>query len=235
MNPLGVDKVLVLCLDKRIDIWTDLEYDLKKRKWDHELIIAGNPGANHNYDVIKDRNYKYSIYDTDEFPPVYSQSIQYPSWWARPNAYNAWKTHNYMLKLSLERKYESVLFLEDDILITENYDKQEDLIKGFSKHNIWDMFYLGSFLNVESNNSYDVVPLYGNAGGWHAVALKKDVIKKLIQFPPLGPYDWMCQKFIQINSNYLCYAANPCFIRQRGAFSYVEGHYLGRREEDNYQ
>lgn len=217
MNPLGVDKVICLCLDKREKLWHKLESQCLEKGWDFKPFICGSG----------DEDFEYNLIDSPEIPPILPNSISYPSWFARHNAYSAWKSHRAMMKYSLEQNYNSVLFLEDDTIFCDN--PIQDVLMDCP----WDMFYLGWFGNLSGNGIHKV---NGNVGGWHAVALKKHIMEQLVEFPPIGPFDWICQQEQKDSANMLnCYAINPTMMRQKGTFSFVEGHYLGRREEDNYQ
>lgn len=234
MNPLNVDAIICLSLDLRKDLWRELEKQCLDKGWNYKSFICGGGG-----DRGLDPELKYDLIDTDEMPPAYKQSIQYPTWWKRPNAYRAWKSHRKMMEFSLEKEYKSVLFLEDDIILVDGFDEKLKKIEkriDFYQPSI-DMYYLGSFVNFDKSDYEDYMweslKVEGNCGGWHAVCLTEKVMKELLKFPPLGPYDWVCQNYIQRTHN--CYAAIEPLVRQQGTFSWVEGHWLGRREEDNYQ
>ncbi len=231
MNPLGVDRVICLCLDLRKDLWRELESQCLAKGWDFKPFICGGGG-----DRGLDPELTYDIIDTDERPILYNESIRYRSWWDRLNAYRAWKSHRRMIRQSLDAGYESVLFLEDDVTFFPDFD--ENLLKTektIKERNLeWDLFYLGSFTNQKHHLILPNIAVADvGVGGWHSVALKRNVMEKLLEFNPIGPYDWICQQYIL--HKYYGYYTVPPLTRQQGTFSWVEGHYLGRREEDNYQ
>lgn len=214
MNPLNVDGLICLSLDKRKDLWKRLESDCYYKDYNFDPFIVGDGN---------DNSLRYDRLDTNELPPAFHQSINYPTWWKRPNAYQAWLSHKEMMKKCLREKMGSVLFLEDDSTFTKNFDDIIPIVEDFAISNEWDMFYLGSYAKpidvmfVHPN----IIKLGGQpAGGFHAVCLKRHIMEKLINFPPYGPFDWLCQQYL--HKIYKCFAVCPSIIKQSSGWSFVE-------------
>jgi hypothetical protein len=94
-----------------------------------------------------------------------------------------------------------------------------------------DLLYLGSYNSsktgrLESPNLLSLPRLSG-VGGFHAVIISRKVIKRLLELPPFGPYDWMTSQYIH-GELYRCLAVNPSIITQKDGFSYVEQRYLNK-------
>jgi|15BtaG_2_1085339.scaffolds.fasta_scaffold00003_167 hypothetical protein len=215
-----VDKAICLVLDKRYDDWSQKVLpQLKILGVEVEAFIAGDGGYNLEYDHI----------DSQELP-VYCGGIDYPTWYKRPNAYNAWKCHKKMLEQCVEQDVEYVLFLEDDVQVHEDYEEvTRQAIRDLSYNHI-DMLYLGHYgtkHNSRKTNVPNVVRMSGG-GGWHSVIIHNRVMKQLLRINdvPYGPFDWQCGQ--QIHKQFDCYGLNPSVITQIDGHSYVEGHHLDK-------
>lgn len=225
-NPLGVDHIICLTLDKRIDLAHELQLEFTSRGYSFEKFVCGD-GLTLSLD-------SYNMIDSNEFPTWYKQSIQYPSWHKRPNAANAWRAHQEMMRRCLDKDYKSVLFLEDDACLMNNFDTALPAVEEFASNNEWSLFYLGNFLNPK--NAVMVHPLVAKVtesiSGFHCIALKRHIMQKLIKWPMVGPMDHICSEYLV--KYFDSYACIPPLVIQSPGFSFVENHYLGRRVEDNY-
>ena len=225
MNPLNTDAVICLCLDKRETLWRKLESQCLEKGWDFKPFICGSG----------DGDFQYNSIDQNAYPPMFAQSTTYPTWTKRVNAYNAWQSHKAMIEYSLKEGYESVAFIEDDLGFFPDFDVKFKEVENCYPDD-WQLFYIGNFCNNVQRHDYwgeNIIQVHGNCCGFHFVCLKRAVLERLSKFPPLGPFDHISQHYIQTNT--MCYAIYPPIAKQLPAHSFIEGHWLGRREEDNYQ
>lgn len=225
-NPLGVDHVICLTLDKRIGIAYDLQESFMKRGYKFEMFIGGD-GKTLPRDM-------YNIIDSNELPLWYRESVNYSKWFQLPNAANAWRAHKALMEMCLERQYESILLVEDDAVLMDNFDTALPHVEEFARNTDWSLFYIGSFYDEKKPTM--VHPLVARVNnsimGFHAVAIKNHIIQKLVRWPQIGPMDYICSEYmVKYFPSYVCV---PPPIVQRGGWSYCEGHFLGRRAEDNY-
>lgn len=215
-------KFVILTLDKRINLALELQKESYKQFGQTpELFIVGDG-----------KTLPESLYDhidINELPPVYTKSIAYPTWWERPNAYNAWLSHNKILKHTLVQGYENLLLFEDDAFIEKDFSEVLSAASDFLANNKSDMLYLGGYHRPGSwtyTENEKVIQINGS-GGWHGVVISKHIIEELLRFAPIGPYDWICGNYI--HSRYKCYAIYPSVISQRDQIhSYVENSTLNK-------
>ncbi len=233
-NPLSVDKIICLCLDQRYLQWEQLAKECREKGYLFEEFIVGTEQNKQALDSLG-KHLQYSMFDKEEFPPHYNLSTTYPTWWKRANAYSAFKSHREMMQKCLNEGLESVIFYEDDSVFAETYETALPMVEDFAAKNNWDMMYFGFYgkpgIGVMVNPI--ITKLNGDpAAGFYAVALKKHIMQKLVKFPAYGPYDWLAHQYL--HPNFSCYGVTPAIIRQQGGYSYVEGHTLLRKKEDNY-
>lgn len=217
-------RAICLTLDQRLEYAQDyIVPEFKKRlNIDVELFIAGN-----GLRVNTDYNY---IDDPLSLPCRFEKSTTYPTWFNRPNAYNAFKAHRAIFERVVYDGEERFLLLEDDVYIEPDFEQiVGDDVDALVNNLECDMLYLGSY-NASKRGYLQAphilsLPRVSDVGGFHAVVLDRRVIKRLIELPPYGPYDWMAAKYLHANL-YNCLAINPSVISQRDGFSYVEGHNL---------
>lgn len=207
-----VDRTVILTLDKRLDLGYALSWYLYQIGISAEIFIGGDG-------LISQMGYDHI--DVLHGPPAFKESIQYASWW-KPNAFNAWLCHNKILAQAKHDKIKTLFLLEDDAFLEDDFS--EILDKVFATKFDWDMLYLGGYHRQGSWDYTDndhLIRVKGS-GGWHGVLIKENVISRLLEFPPIGPYDWICGN--HIHNNYACYAVYPSIVSQRdNQFSYVEG------------
>lgn len=214
-----IDRAICLVLDKRIDNWRQIQWDFDRLGIKVDRFLVGDRSLKH---------LSYNLLDDDILPPKYENSTNYPTWWARPNAYNAWKSHHQMILESIDRQDGRVLFLEDDIELAEDFD--EVWCSAYKKLQMlsWDMLYLGWYSNgglTDTDNEY-IKKITGPVAGLHGVIITQSILLEMATWLPLGPYDEMLQS---IHHKYNCYAIYPSIILQRdNQFSFVEGHTLGK-------
>lgn len=207
-----IDMALCLVLDKRVDMWNELERQFREHNIDIKMFLAGDGHLD---------NYEYDHIDDVEPPPLYAQTVPYPTWWRRPNAYDAWKCHKKMIRKAKDADARNLLMVEDDTVLEDDFDDIIDKVSPFFSGLPWDMIYFGSF---HLNSAIEILPhvfKVNGSGGFHCVLIDADLFDVILDFPPFGPIDYMCGKYIQ--PNYNCYAIYPCIASQRDGFSYVEG------------
>jgi GR25 family glycosyltransferase involved in LPS biosynthesis len=217
-------RTICLTLDKRIKYAESyIVPEFKNRlNLDVELFIAGDG-------LSVQRPYDY-IDDPLSLPMRFERSTNYDTWFTRPNAYNAFKAHRAIFEKVIADGDERFLLLEDDVYIEEDFEQIiGDNLDELTKVLDYDMLYLGSYNaskvgQIKSPNLL-YLPRLSNVGGFHAVILTKQVIKRLLEIPPYGPYDWIASRYIHGNI-FNCLAVNPSVITQKDGFSYVEGHEL---------
>jgi GR25 family glycosyltransferase involved in LPS biosynthesis len=210
-------------LDKRIDMWNDLKSQFAKININLQLFLCGDGSL----------ELPYSHIDINQLPPQYVSSINYATWFSRPSAFNCWLAHRKILQKTLDENLANVLIVEDDAFIENDFEEILAHTEDFWNQNSWDMIYFGSYLS-QGNWSYtsnkNILKVH-NCGGWHGVLINKNVITTLLQYPPLGPFDWLCSQVI--HPNYNCYAIYPSIISQKSGFSFVENSNL--EKPDRYK
>ena len=143
--------------------------------------------------------FKIDYIDGTDLPPHYTNSINYPTWFNRPNAYNAWKCHHQIMMDFAKKRYPAdtnyLLMLEDDAFIYEDEFKsqlallEESLQQGANIP----MLYFGWY----SNGNFDMHDTIGANGktlayrfsggaGFHGVLLRRDTVQFLLDFLPIG-------------------------------------------------
>lgn len=216
---LGIERASLILLDKRYEERYRIEKSFKER-----LNIKVEPFLVGDGSLGKDL---YGHVDVDELPPIYQESISYPTWHRRPNAYNCFLSHKKVLNKALRDGIETLLLLEDDVFIEEDFEEIYNGCINWLTQYTWDMLYLGSY-NNNTTTPTDHPNIYRVQGcaGWHGVILKRNVIERLSDVPAIGPYDWICQKII--HPSFDCFCIHPSIVSQNDGFSYVEGGHLSK-------
>lgn len=214
---LPVDKAVCLVLDKRYDSWYNIRKDfLVKCGIEPDLFLAGDG------ELIKDS--PYSHLDINSLPPLMGLSTDYPTWWARPNAYNAYLCHKKIIEEALTENVQNLMIIEDDVIVENDVNAIMEEVLDYLNDKPWDMLYLGHY---ENGRSVRVTPklkrLFGS-GGFHGVIIKNKLFEEILSYGPIGPMDNICGRFI--HDRYKCYAVYPCVVSQISGFSYVEQNYL---------
>lgn len=209
------DRAYGLYLDERIS-----NYNAVNKIVPHEKFVAGKgkilPIEEYNHIDIQDK------------PPVYLNSINYATWHVRSSAYNAWLCHQKIFRKFYNdpEKPNRLLLFEDDIFFHSDWEAVLHLENVYNKliSLDWDMFYFGCYNNGKHLKVSDNVLKLNGAGGFHCVGMTREIVGKLLEFPPIGPYDWIAGKYL--HSEYKCYAVYPTVVDQASGYSYIEGHNL---------
>jgi hypothetical protein len=129
-------------------------------------------------------------------------------------------------------KPKRLLLLEDDIILDEEFEDIVSGIQSFIESDKWDMLYFGCYQNgmSESYSEEDTMNSLGGiffhlrkmrgGGGFHAVGMTREIVGKLLEFAPIGPYDWIAGKYL--HNQYRCYGVYPTIINQVDGYSFVE-------------
>lgn len=209
------DKIYGLYLDERI-----ANYEKINNIVEHEKFIAGKG-------VLLPKE-EYDHIDTNDPPPIYLNSIQYATWFSRNSAYNAWLCHRKIFRKFYEDpdKPKTLLLFEDDIFFHSDWLAvlNLDTVSPILKNKEWDMFYFGCYHNKKQEIINSNIFKLRGAGGFHAVGMTRDIVGELLEFPPIGPYDYIAGRYL--HPKYNCYSVYPSVIDQVSGYSYVEGHNL---------
>jgi len=215
MNINDIEKSVCLCLDKREESWLELEADLDKVGIKMDRFIVGDG---------KTLDCEYNLIDTNEIPAFMDKSYlgastNYATWYERPNAYNAFKSHIKIIEQAREEGCKNILMLEDDSILTNDFAEifEELPSKG------WDALYLGWF---GSNNT----ELYKHGentaarrvGGFHGVIVNHTMFDLICEAPPVAPLDNIVGT--RLSNHFTYYVCTPKIILQKaGLYSEVEG------------
>lgn len=212
-----------LVLDKRYGQFVKTQEQFKNRLGiEIEPFIAGDGKILPIYHHI----------DSQDRPPFFpSRSILYPTWYERPNAYNAYKCHVKMLEEAKNRNVENILMVEDDTFLEDDFEEIVSKTDEFFDNNNWDMVYFGGY---HHNNTTEVLPnllRLHESGGWHCVLIKTYMIENILSRGPIGPLDWQTEHFILKHCN--AYCIYPCVASQADGYSFVEGGNLSKPSRYN--
>jgi len=219
-----LDNPYCLVLDKRLAKWKEwYQPQLQEVGIDPYMFLTGGMDIN---GLCYDRR------NVDELPPHYGvHSTTYPTWFRRPNAYNAWLSHKKIMEMALSIRHDHILMLEDDAFPEKDFRDIYSDCERFFEQNEWDMVYLGCYTK---NNLKDVGHKYvrrmTGGAGFHGVVISERIMKILIDFLPIGPFDWICEKHIM--PRFKCFAITPCIISQDDGFSYVEDSVLKKPDRN---
>lgn len=207
-----------LTLDERIE-----EVQRIKKEW-FQFGISIEP-----FIVGKGKKLSKCLYnhiDIDKLPPVYSNSTDYPTWW-KANTYNAWLSHRKIFQSFIQSGLSTLLLLEDDSFIEEDAKDILEKVSPYLETIGWDMLYLGSYPNPGSwsPTQHENVMRLSGAGGFHSILIKDYVVKALLEFDPIGPYDDLSGRFLHDRFN--CYGIYPCIVSQKdNYYSNIEEKFL---------
>lgn len=214
-----IKQAVCLTLDKRIE-----EFDRIKTEWKNidinvELFLCGDGILKSIYNRIDDKI----------LPPIYNETINYPTWLNRSATYDAWKCHKQIFT-DFYRNYSDgyLLILEDDAKMEEDFEEILTKVEPYFKTRTFDLLNFGAYLSkpyTETDNPH-VIKLDGRGGGLHCCMLSRRLCKNLSEMLPLGPYDWMIEQYWQ--NRYPCYAIYPGIVTQKDGFSFIEGHELSK-------
>lgn len=217
---------MCLVLDKRINNWFKICKDWQQIGFPVIPYIVGD-GSTLDNEV-------YSRIDIQQKPPLYNDTINYPTWINNYSPYNAWLSHREIFKIFINEceNYEYLLLLEDDIYIEPDFHeiliKCEDDINQLEP----DMLYLGSY-NLKNTWSPTLNPNLlkcKGTGGFHSVLLKRKIVNQLLKFDPIGPYDWIAGNYLHHHFN--CFCIFPCIVSQSSGWSFIENCELNKPARD---
>jgi hypothetical protein len=223
-----VERAYALVLDKRWEYVPQLIANFNVMDLWHKcrLFIAGD-GSNSKL--------TYDHIDVSGPPMRYSNSTDYPTWWARPNAYNAWLCHKKIFEESYAAGYKYILLMEDDAVVEQDFHEILAKVEPTLEQLDWSMLYFGAYHYQGSSfptASSNLLKANG-CGGFHGVIIRRDVIAEFVHNynHPIGPWDWVTGRYI--HSTYNCYTIYPGIINQRdGIHSYVEDTILHKPPRD---
>lgn len=206
-----IERAVCLTLDKRIALGRDVVIQAANYGLDVKLFMAGDGTLPITYDHI----------DINELPPRYPESLTYPSWTTKPNAYNAWQCHQKIIREAYDDGLNNLLMLEDDVFFEKDFIEILEKTTAFFNSNTWDMIYFGWYSNdhLQDIGQEHVYRMMGG-GGFHAVLLNRDMLQILYDVPPLGPFDFITGVFFHKHID--AYAIYPNIISQHNGYSYVE-------------
>lgn len=208
-----ITEIHCVLLDKRIHFWPEIQKSFN----DNGLRI--NPFIVGDGQTMPKASYK--CIDENVTPPLYLTTNYYESWVNRPNAFNAYMSHYKILEEAMKRGLPNVMIVEDDVKIEDDFHEIIAKTGDFFEKNRWDLVYFGAFHKGTQQITENIVKTTGQSGGWHAILINASLFPLLLSFLPIGPFDWICEKFIQ--SKYDCYGIYPCVISQKdNVFSIVE-------------
>jgi hypothetical protein len=209
------EKGICLCLDKRYKTqWLDLKKQFTSRNFQVEDFITGGG-----------TDLPYATYSRIDDP------------WPKSNKVKHRENFNAMYKRCQDSGYKNALFLEDDVILLDNFNEVfNKAISDIETLNIkWDLLYLG--VNLSWAKSEEVTPnllrLRENALTTHAFAINNehhDMFTRLRQLGP-GETDLKIADVIQTNPEFGCYSIWPNIAIQKTGFSHIVG---GNLDYDEY-
>lgn len=207
-----LENITAFCvlLDKRIEFWPELESQFKSVGINLKGLLVGKEKINH----------EYFHHDVNEKPPIYDTTNQYPSWVNGTNAFNAWISHKKILRFAYHANLDKVMIIEDDVKIEPDFNEIMEDVNRFFDNRSFDILQFGGYHHNNTTKVSEHVVKTKASGGWHGVIISKSVIPLLLSFEPIGPFDWICEQFIQ--PKYDCYCIHPGIINQKDGFSFVE-------------
>jgi hypothetical protein len=210
-------KAYCLCLDKRYEQGLEVKDEFKRRlNIDVELFIGGDGTRT---------DIKYDHIDTTDPPIPTEDSINYATWYRRPNALNAHLCHKKIIQRCIDDNNDYMFFFEDDSLITEDFEQIWEPLSIHLETANWDILHFSGYTEncpkiQVCDNLYRVTHAVGN----YNLIAKNYMLPILYNLPVLGPMDWLVSTRIQPYFN--CMMILPNIIMQRDGYSFVEGCWL---------
>lgn len=223
-----INDVIILCLDKRRELWEDLTQQCIKRGWTVHQFIVGDgctPGIN------------YKHIDASEVHPDWR-------WGTGIGALrhcNAFHSHKAIVKYAIRKELPNFLLLEDDAYILDRYNAvMTNLHNDIFSRQI-DLLYLGwhafefsgdyavgknHVIEQEWNEirASELLPVNFNVGGFHAVWINNTMYARLLNLPAISPMDSQCNIMRDVNR----YMITPKVFHVKNTYSYCENKVVTR-------
>lgn len=195
------DEVVCMCYDKRHKEWDEIDKFFKKRNVKFRKIIGGDGK------ILPEKDY----YHLDTDPPI-GYNLNRQGW----NYYRTVKKIIFELR---KKKVKNILFLEDDVKFSNQFDKIFD--KAFSQIHEWDMVYFGYSIakNLRVLQIHDnVVAFNGRACGMHCVGINQSLFTRILTLDENGYIDGnIGEKF---HNKLKCFGIYPQIATQKVGRSY---------------
>lgn len=223
-----VDNVIILCLDKRKELWEDLSKQCEQYGWNVHKFIVGNES---------DSDLRYSYIDKTEISSIWR-------WGTGIGAlrhYNAFCSHKQIIKYAIRKQLPNFLLLEDDAYILDRYDAVMNNLHNDIFSRQIDLLYFG-WHAFEFNGDYAVgyntelerlwheenfcqlMPVTFNVGGFHAIWINNTMYNRLLNLQPICPMDSQCNIMIDINR----YMITPKVFHVHSCYSSCEDRFVTR-------
>lgn len=223
-----IDKVYILALDKRQDLWSQLYKDCLKNNFDTELFIVGNG---------KQLYLDYKHIDEPGIP----DSWKWGNGISAQRHYWAFISHKKIIKDAIKNKYENILMMEDDAYFTSRWDKEWPLIKnkllgmdfdyvqlGWHSFEYNNHMFSGHNLVIEeeykqTGNCY--ITQLKQAGGLFGCILNRRIFNMIMNMPAVAPIDHQLNMY----RPFINHAATiPSLIYVRSCYSNCENQFIQR-------
>lgn len=234
MNPLGVDKVYILSLDKRSDLWLSLRRDCEQRGWDVENFIVGKG----------DLFAGFFPYGHKDVRDERADSWTFGNCESRHNHFNALLSHRKIIQKAKDAGYKSILMMEDDCYFTSRFDEVIAIIKPQIERLDWDIILLGYWIgehvddmhagnNLIVEHEWNTYKLAGvkkidqnGAGGWHGAIISERLYDMALGFPLTMPLD--CQFNARGHQKFKSFFVYPKCLHVHSTWSYCEDRFVSR-------
>jgi hypothetical protein len=221
MGEKMIKDVIILCLDKRRELWEDLTSQCLKKGWTVHQFIVGDG---------TDPRLRYKHIDKSTITPGW----QWGTGIGAIRHCNAFHSHRSIIKYAVKKELSNILLLEDDSYILDRYDYIMDKLEDNILSTTIDLLYMGwhafefdgdyavgknSIIEKEwaENQKCELLPINFNVGGFHAVWINNSAYIPLLNFPATVPMDCHC------NYSHLDrYMISPKVFHVKNTFSYCE-------------
>jgi len=212
INPFNL--IVCLTLDKRVQDGCigRISFAFHKFGWKVNFFICGDGKT----------LTKYSYDRVDTTPP--KGRVGYPAFVTRPNSWNAFACFKQIIEQAKKDQIETLLLLEDDVELTDNFSETLSLAQSQINENLvdWDMLYLGANHTWARTKQVSENLLKVNGSGcFHAVGLRSTVYDAILDLPMTRPIDGLVGE--KLHKRFNCYAVWPNIALQQSGYSYCEG------------
>lgn len=221
MNLLNSLPIQVLCLDKRLDLWSKLVPELALLSNNVHPFIVGDGQIFHraNYDKIN-----WPIEKMGNWGYGANELSRWRHW-------NASISHRMMIERAKQNKWKAFLMMEDDAYITSRF--KDVLPKLVLPLDDFDLLFLGWWMGQEDDEFNTKIEenynMYGRVqlgvptrpiGGLHGVVIRESVYDLILDLPWTNPIDSQLNAYHQkIKSYYVM----PKIIHVKSVHSNCEG------------